>query len=160
MIIAKPQGKNAVGDFIDAWSRCAHNSCFFLNFLPYNGICFVRRAFYQVGIGGIAVSGASLYLLGICQETALIGGVVGVYWMLGISDMNQTKHTILRNFPVLGRLRYIFEVLRPEIRQVCFAPQSSRWPPLAILGAASARWHGAGPRQTLSVPVIIDRRRR
>ena len=111
--------------------------------MVFNGICFVRRAFYQVGIGGIAVSGASLYLLGICQETALIGGVVGVYWMLGISDMNQTKHTILRNFPVLGRLRYIFEVLRPEIRQVCFAPQSSRCPPLSILGAASARWHGS-----------------
>ena len=38
MIIAKPQGKNAVGDFIDAWSRCAHNSCFFKKNLHYNGI--------------------------------------------------------------------------------------------------------------------------
>jgi hypothetical protein len=42
---------------------------------------------------------------------------VALYWLLGFNDMNQTRHTILSNFPVLGRLRYIFEVLRPEIRQ-------------------------------------------
>ena len=31
--------------------------------------------------------------------------------------MRQQKHTILRNFPVLGHLRYLLEGLRPEIRQ-------------------------------------------
>ena len=31
--------------------------------------------------------------------------------------MFQTKHTIMRNFPVLGRTRYLMEELRPKIYQ-------------------------------------------
>ena len=76
-----------------------------------------RSAFYKVGVAGILASGGSIYVLGVCQESLVIAGVVGVYWLLGFRDMSQTRHTILRNFPVLGRVRYILEVLRPEIRQ-------------------------------------------
>ena len=36
---------------------------------------------------------------------------------LGIYDMVQIKHAIPRNFPVLGHLRYFFELIRPEIYQ-------------------------------------------
>ena len=36
---------------------------------------------------------------------------------MGIEDMVQTKQSIRRNFPVLGRLRYVFEDLRPKIQQ-------------------------------------------
>ncbi|RAX49353.1 FMN-binding glutamate synthase family protein [Arthrobacter sp. AQ5-05] len=36
---------------------------------------------------------------------------------LGIHDVIQTKHAILRNFPVLGRMRFLFESIRPEIQQ-------------------------------------------
>jgi glutamate synthase domain-containing protein 2 len=38
-------------------------------------------------------------------------GIVGLY------DVTQTKHSILRNYPVLGHMRFIFEGIRPEIRQ-------------------------------------------
>ncbi|MEZ4978199.1 MAG: FMN-binding glutamate synthase family protein [Chitinophagales bacterium] len=37
--------------------------------------------------------------------------------LLGFYDMFQTKKAIARNFPVLGRGRYIFEALRPKIYQ-------------------------------------------
>ncbi len=37
--------------------------------------------------------------------------------MLGVFDIFQKKHTIRRNFPVLGRFRYILESIRPEIMQ-------------------------------------------
>jgi len=37
--------------------------------------------------------------------------------LLGIHDMYQTKHSIKRNFPVIGNLRYILEFFRPEIMQ-------------------------------------------
>lgn len=37
--------------------------------------------------------------------------------LLGIRDMTQTKHTIKRNFPVIGNLRYLLENFRPEIMQ-------------------------------------------
>ncbi|RYD83432.1 MAG: FMN-binding glutamate synthase family protein [Sphingobacteriales bacterium] len=36
---------------------------------------------------------------------------------LGIYDLVQKKHTILRNFPVLGHFRYLLESIGPEIRQ-------------------------------------------
>lgn len=36
---------------------------------------------------------------------------------LGLWDMGQSRHSILRNYPILGHLRYFFELIRPEIRQ-------------------------------------------
>jgi len=36
---------------------------------------------------------------------------------LGLYDMTQTKHAILRNFPIIGHGRYLFELIRPEIYQ-------------------------------------------
>ncbi len=37
--------------------------------------------------------------------------------VLGFYEMLQKKHAIMRNFPILGRGRYIMEVLRPKIYQ-------------------------------------------
>lgn len=36
---------------------------------------------------------------------------------LGAYDILQTKHTILRLYPVIGHLRFLFESIRPEIQQ-------------------------------------------
>ncbi len=43
--------------------------------------------------------------------------VLGPLLVLGFQDFFQTKHTIRRNFPLLGRIRYLFEAIRPEINQ-------------------------------------------
>lgn len=37
--------------------------------------------------------------------------------ILGIYDIVQTRHTLLRNYPVLGHFRYLLEMIRPEIQQ-------------------------------------------
>lgn len=37
--------------------------------------------------------------------------------LVGLMDVMQTKKAILRNYPVLGHVRYLFELVRPEIRQ-------------------------------------------
>ncbi|MCY4755864.1 FMN-binding glutamate synthase family protein [Pelomonas aquatica] len=37
--------------------------------------------------------------------------------LLGLRDARQTRHSILRNYPVIGHLRFLFEFIRPEIRQ-------------------------------------------
>jgi glutamate synthase domain-containing protein 2 len=37
--------------------------------------------------------------------------------LVGIVDMHQPSHTIKRNFPVVGRMRYWMEILRPKIYQ-------------------------------------------
>ena len=50
----------------------------------------------------------------------------GFYWLLvvivpliilGLYDIVQRKHAILRLYPVVGHLRYLFESVRPEIQQ-------------------------------------------
>ncbi|MDV2981497.1 FMN-binding glutamate synthase family protein [Glutamicibacter sp. HZAU] len=61
--------------------------------------------------------------------TAILAGTSGewVWWilvvltgllvLLGIRDLSQKKHAILRNFPIVGHARYLFEFIRPEIQQ-------------------------------------------
>ena len=36
---------------------------------------------------------------------------------MGIIDMSQTRQAVRRNYPILARFRYLFEQIRPEIRQ-------------------------------------------
>ena len=65
----------------------------------------------------------------------LVGGVVAVslaphWWSLwialgvfaalcatGAHDLLQSRHAILRNYPVIGHLRFLLEFIRPELRQ-------------------------------------------
>ncbi len=58
----------------------------------------------------------------------LIG--VGALWVLVlyIIDVNQTKHAIRRNFPVVGRFRYMFEHLGEFFRQYFFALDREEMP--------------------------------
>jgi len=37
--------------------------------------------------------------------------------ILGFHDLFQKKHTILRNFPVVGHIRYLLEMISPELHQ-------------------------------------------
>ena len=47
----------------------------------------------------------------------LLGIVVGVVVLVAVYDVFQTKHAILRNFPILGHFRYLLEKIGPELRQ-------------------------------------------
>src|SRR5690554_1469426 len=55
------------------------------------------------------------------MTTLIFFGLIGllVVFLLGVAiyDVVQSKHTILRNFPVIGHLRYILEGIGPELRQ-------------------------------------------
>ena len=45
---------------------------------------------------------------------------VGAFAVLsgtGVHDLRQTRHAILRNYPVIGHLRFLLEYIRPEMRQ-------------------------------------------
>ena len=42
---------------------------------------------------------------------------IGPIVILGIYDLYQPKHSIVRNYPVIGRLRYFAEDLRPKVYQ-------------------------------------------
>src|SRR5690606_38160753 len=43
--------------------------------------------------------------------------VVAPFIYMGIHDMLQTRQSLKRNYPLFGRLRYVFEDLRPKIQQ-------------------------------------------
>lgn len=64
----------------------------------------------------------------IIAAVVLLGFLVSVYWLwlmvvvaplvwVGVNDMIQKPHAITRNFPLVGRSRYIAEWLRPKIYQ-------------------------------------------
>lgn len=85
----------------------------------------VRRLFF---IGSAA-------LLGAVALAALITPVA--LWVLvplvpllarGFYDAFQREHTILRNFPLLGHIRYLFETVRPEIQQYFIESNTDAFP--------------------------------
>jgi glutamate synthase domain-containing protein 2 len=43
--------------------------------------------------------------------------IPGCLLLLGLRDAMQTKHSVLRNYPIIGHIRYIMEEMRPAIRQ-------------------------------------------
>lgn len=47
---------------------------------------------------------------------------------LAVHDIFQKKHTILRNFPVIGHLRYLIEKIGPELRQYVVANNDEELP--------------------------------
>ncbi|HEI1482547.1 TPA: FMN-binding glutamate synthase family protein, partial [Staphylococcus aureus] len=45
--------------------------------------------------------------------------VIGLIWL--IKDKRQSQHSVLRNYPLLARIRYISEKMGPELRQYLFS---------------------------------------
>jgi glutamate synthase domain-containing protein 2 len=43
--------------------------------------------------------------------------LAGALSLIGVRDYVQTRHAILRNYPLLAHFRFFFESIRPEIRQ-------------------------------------------
>ena len=58
------------------------------------------------------------------------GGGLVVAWLLFmfVQDMLQTEHTVRRNFPVIGRMRYFLEWLGEYFRQYFFANDREELP--------------------------------
>ena len=47
----------------------------------------------------------------------IAAAVVAITAAVGIYDLAQRKHSVLRNYPVLGHMRFLLEALRPELQQ-------------------------------------------
>jgi len=72
---------------------------------------------------------ATVQLLGCYWLPALWADLLVVpLVLLGAYDMVQTPHTIRRNFPFVGRFRYLLEAVRPEIHQYFIESNSSGRP--------------------------------
>ena len=76
----------------------------------------LRHAAWALSVGGTVLAAAWWFAgggapaLGLALVLAALAG-------LGWRDVRQTRHAILRNYPVIGHLRFLLEFIRPEIRQ-------------------------------------------
>lgn len=73
-----------------------------------------RKLFYGFALVGLALFG---WLAWIDRTFYVPFGIIVLLVLLGMYDVLQTSHAIRRNFPIVGRLRYLFESVRPELQQ-------------------------------------------
>lgn len=74
----------------------------------------MRKAFLIISLTLIAITGILIY---INWKFVFLFMLFLPLIAMGLYDMYQSKKTIRRNFPLLGRMRYVLESLGPEIRQ-------------------------------------------
>lgn len=75
----------------------------------------------------LAIGGTSLLMLKWPSAVWAMALIVPVL-ILGIYDILQRKKTVLRIYPVIGHIRYLFESIRPEIQQYFVESDSSGMP--------------------------------
>ena len=68
-------------------------------------------------IGLVFTFVAALFLHVNASATSLPFLLFGGLTILGVRDLTQTRHAILRNYPISGHIRFLLENIRPEIRQ-------------------------------------------
>jgi glutamate synthase domain-containing protein 2 len=74
----------------------------------------VRYAVWLACVLTLVASVASWLAFGTGGAVALASGFFAV---LGLRDLRQKRHAVLRNYPVIGHLRFLLEYVRPELRQ-------------------------------------------
>jgi glutamate synthase domain-containing protein 2 len=55
-------------------------------------------------------------------------GLAGALTILGLYDLVQRRHAVRRNYPIIGNLRWLFEAIRPEIRQYLIEADNEQAP--------------------------------
>src|SRR6476660_8164214 len=50
------------------------------------------------------------------------------FFAVGLHDITQRHHSVLRNYPIAAHLRFILEAIRPEIRQYFFEDEKDGLP--------------------------------
>ena len=82
-----------------------------------NSVFPIRYATFFIALGGFCLSLLFTLVTGhgvfeLCVFALLTG--------VGVHDLQQKHHSILRNYPILGHIRFMLEFIRPEIRQYFF----------------------------------------
>src|SRR5689334_9714189 len=76
--------------------------------------------------GGVMSDLLRMLSVGAGTLLAIVAAAVVVFWF--IEDVTQKKHAVLRNYPVIGRLRYFFEKQGEYFRQYFFAGDRDEMP--------------------------------
>src|SRR5262245_14013043 len=88
-----------------------------------------RYIVFTIAVAGTSTSAA----LALRYPQALIDfafplAFFGFFTLIGIRDVVQTKHAILRNYPIAAHIRFILEHIRPELRQYFFENEKDGMP--------------------------------
>ncbi len=89
-------------------------------FFPIRFLAFFLVILLTILFFGLSVSAGPGWLIPAVAGLGLCA--VGCY------DLRQTKHSIKRNYPVIGNLRFILEFIRPEMRQYFIESDSDSLP--------------------------------
>ena len=54
--------------------------------------------------------------------------IFGALTLLGVRDLLQSSHAVLRNYPISAHLRFLLEEIRPEMRQYFFESEKDGMP--------------------------------
>jgi glutamate synthase domain-containing protein 2 len=76
-----------------------------------------RPSRYTAFAACIALLAASAVLVAYDPAAWAAVGVFAALCLVGVHDVLQRRHSILRNYPVIGHIRWMAELVRPEIRQ-------------------------------------------
>ncbi len=72
-------------------------------------------------LGGFLLACVGLLVALICLTASVHAwwavAIFGSLVLLGLWDMNQRHHALMRNYPIIARARWVFEELRPYLRQ-------------------------------------------
>ena len=90
-----------------------------------NALFPVRYAVMGLCLLGLLLAGLSLLAGG---SGWMVLGLCALLLGLGIHDVRQTPSSILRNYPVIGHLRFLLEFIRPEMRQYFIESDSEAVP--------------------------------
>lgn len=74
----------------------------------------MRREFLLISLCIFLLVGVASYFWPLVLWSLIIFGPL---FLVGLGDILQTRHAVRRNFPVIGNLRYFFELIRPELQQ-------------------------------------------
>lgn len=86
----------------------------------------MRYAVFALLIAALVV-GAALGAAGLWY-CWLVAAVALPFVLLGLYDLRQTRHSLRRNYPVIAHMRWLFEGIRPEIRQYLIESDADAFP--------------------------------
>ena len=79
-----------------------------------NSVFPIRYSTFFIALTGLCLS--LIYFL-VTKQGFLELFIFAVLTGVGVYDLLQERHSILRNYPILGHIRFMLEFIRPEIRQ-------------------------------------------
>ena len=70
-------------------------------------------------VGALIIGAAGLVAAGVLVDRGwwIPAAALAIVAAVGVYDLTQRRHSVLRNYPVLGHMRYLLEALRPELQQ-------------------------------------------